>query len=68
VSAGWLIEQAGWKGIRVGYTGVHKNQALVLVNYGGARGQEVLDLAHEIQKSVLDKFGIEIENEVNFIL
>ena len=68
VPAGWLIEQAGWKGKRVGNTGVHKNQALVLVNYGGAKGKEVLDLAHEIQQSVFDKFGIEIENEVNFIV
>lgn len=67
VPAGWLIEQAGWKGKRVGNTGVHKNQALVLVNYGGAKGKEVLDLAYEIQQSVFDKFGIAIENEVNFI-
>ncbi len=67
VAAGWLIEQCGWKGKKVGHTGTHKNQALVLVNYGGAEGKEVYQLAIDIQKSVQDKFGIEITPEVNLI-
>ncbi len=67
VPAGWLIEQCGWKGKRVGNTGAHKDQALVLVNYGGATGQEIMDLAAAIQKSVSDKFGITISPEVNLI-
>ncbi len=67
VPAGWLIEQCGWKGKKVGHTGVHAKQALVLVNYGGANGHEVWQLALEVQKSVKEKFGIDIENEVNFI-
>lgn len=67
VPAGWLIEQAGFKGIRVGDAGVHKNQALVLVNYGNATGAEILALAHQIQNTVREKFGISIEAEVNII-
>ncbi|MGB5929165.1 MAG: UDP-N-acetylenolpyruvoylglucosamine reductase, partial [Cyclobacteriaceae bacterium] len=67
VPAGWLIEQAGWKGKRVGQTGVHDRQALVLVNHGGAVGKEVVDLAMEIKQSVKDKFGIDISPEVNII-
>lgn len=67
VPAGWLIEQAGFKGIRVGDAGVHKNQALVLVNYGNATGQEILSLSKEIQKTILDKYTIAIEAEVNVI-
>ena len=67
VPAGWLIEQCGWKGKRVGNTGAHKDQALVLVNYGQATGDEVKNLALEIQKSVKDKFGIEMAGEVNII-
>ena len=65
VPAGWLIEQCGWKGKRVGNTGSHAKQALVLVNYGNASGSEVKALATAIQQSVMDKFGIEIEAEVN---
>lgn len=67
VPAGWLIEQAGFKGIRRGDAGVHKNQALVLVNYGNATGQEIVNLSKEIQKTILEKFGIPIEAEVNII-
>ncbi|GDX52377.1 UDP-N-acetylenolpyruvoylglucosamine reductase [Bacteroidota bacterium] len=67
VPAGWLIEQCGWKGKIVGHTGSHKSQALVLVNYGGATGNEVYQLALDIQKSVHDKFGITIQPEVNLV-
>jgi len=67
VPAGWLIEQAGFKGKRFGDAGVHKNQALVLVNYGHATGQEILDLSRYVQKTVFDKYGIAIEAEVNVI-
>lgn len=67
VPAGWLIEQAGFKGKRFGDAGVHKNQALVLVNYGNATGQEILAISKDIQKTVFEKFGIHIEAEVNVI-
>lgn len=67
VPAGWLIEQAGYKGKRIGDAGVHKNQALVLVNYGNATGSEILDLAHEVQHVIFEKFGISIETEVNIL-
>lgn len=65
--AGWLIEKAGWKGFRRGAVGVHDKQALVLVNYGGATGNQILDLAHEIQASVHEKFKVSLEMEVNAI-
>jgi UDP-N-acetylmuramate dehydrogenase len=67
VPAGWLIESLGWKGKRVGNTGSHAKQALVLVNYGNAQGQEVYDLAKAIQKSVLDTYQIDLDMEVNII-
>ena len=67
VPAGWLIEQAGFKGKRFGDAGVHKNQALVLVNYGNATGQEILAVSREVQKTVFETFGIHIEAEVNVI-
>lgn len=67
LAAGWLIEQCGWKGKRVGNTGSHKDQALVLVNYGQAKGNEIQELAFEIRKSVHDKFGVWINPEVNVI-
>jgi UDP-N-acetylmuramate dehydrogenase len=67
VPAGWLIEQAGFKGKRFGDAGVHKNQALVLVNYGNATGQEILAVSKQVQKTVFETFGIHIEAEVNVI-
>lgn len=67
VPAGWLIEQAGFKGKRFGDAGIHKNQALVLVNYGNATGQEILAVAKDIQNTILEKYSIQIEAEVNVI-
>ncbi|MDR2937687.1 MAG: UDP-N-acetylenolpyruvoylglucosamine reductase, partial [Prevotellaceae bacterium] len=67
IPAGWLIEQAEFKGARRGAVGVHPNQALVLVNYGGGTGEEVLALAHEIVAAVRVKFGVKLEMEVNVV-
>ena len=67
IPAAWMIDQCGWKGKRLGNAGVHDKQALVLVNCGGATGQEIIALSEEIQRSVFDKFGVRISPEVNFI-
>ncbi|MAN26285.1 MULTISPECIES: UDP-N-acetylmuramate dehydrogenase [Mesonia] len=67
VPAGWLIDQAGFKGYRNGDAGVHKNQALVLVNYGNATGEEIFELAEFIQEKIKKKFEVDLEMEVNII-
>ena len=68
VPAGWLIETAGWKGRTFDDRfGVHKKQALVLVNYQNASGQEIFDLSENIIEDIEDKFGIRLEREVNII-
>ena len=67
VPAGWLIEQAGWKGWRDEHVGVYDKQALVLVHYGGGTREDIVQLAQRIQNSVEEKFGIQISPEVNFV-
>ena len=67
LAAGWLIEQAGWKGFHEGSVGCYEKQALVLVNFGGATGKEILNLAQRIKSSVRGKFDVELEMEVNVV-
>ncbi len=67
IPTAWMIEKCGWKGKRMGKAGVHDKQALVLVNYGGASGTAILDLAKMIEQSVYKTFGIRIEKEVNVL-
>lgn len=67
LAAGWLIEQAGWKGKSLGPAAVHKNQALILVNTGGATGRDIADLCEAVRADVKAQFGIELSPEVNFI-
>ena len=67
LAAGWLIDKAGWKGFRDGDAGVHRLQALVLVNYGNASGQQLLALARRIQADIATRFGVELEIEPNLL-
>ena len=67
LAAGWMIERCGWKGKVFGNAGVHEKQALVLINMGNAAGQEIFNLSVQIKNSVFEKFGVQLETEVNII-
>ncbi len=67
LSAGWLIEQAGWRGRTEGRVGIHPHQALIIINLGGATGTEIVDFARRIQADVKQKFGVDLTPEVNII-
>ncbi|MDR2890214.1 MAG: UDP-N-acetylmuramate dehydrogenase [Alistipes sp.] len=67
LAAGWLIEQAGWKGRVEGHVGIHPKQALIVVNTGGATGAEIVEFARKVQSAVREKFGVELETEVNIV-
>ena len=67
VPAGWLIENAGLKGKRIGNTGTHPKQALVIVNYGNATGEEILQYKDFVKEKIFERFGIELEEEVNVV-
>lgn len=67
LAAGWLIEQAGWKGVRDCDVGVHEKQALVIVNYGNATGKQIFDFSSKIKQAVFEKFGVDLEREVNCV-
>jgi UDP-N-acetylmuramate dehydrogenase len=67
IPAGWLIEKAGWKGKRLGCFGVHDRQALVLVNYGGATGSQIVQLSKDIREDVYEMFGVNLQAEVNMV-
>jgi UDP-N-acetylmuramate dehydrogenase len=67
IPAAWLIQTAGWKGVREGNTGTHPTQPLVIINYGGASGMEIFNFAKKIQLSIHEKFGIELEMEVRIV-
>ncbi|HLN21920.1 MAG TPA: UDP-N-acetylmuramate dehydrogenase [Bacteroidales bacterium] len=67
IAAGWLIEQCGWKGKRIGETGTYGKQALIIINYGNATGSEIFEFSENIRRSVLSKFSIELEREVEVV-